>query len=196
MATIAAGTLKNKNLVIPKGDVRTAQRMVRLAVFNFLDDFVKEASVLDLFAGAGTFGVEALSRGARKVVFVDIAEKSIQAIKENIASLEIDKKSAVYKMDAQTFLMKSRIKHRKFDIIFIDPPFTVLHGMNQERRDNYIGEIIDRAKDLLNEKSLIILKYPKKYEFPLPTGISIAEKRRYGINQIAYLVQNAYLVSL
>jgi len=194
MASIASGSLKNKQLKVPKGDVRPTQRLLRLAVFNFLGEFIDNASVLDLFAGAGFFGLEALSRGARKVVFVDIAEKSTLTIKQNIESTGIEDKTAVYKMDALTFLMKSRNKHRKFDIVFIDPPFTYLHHLTKERRDNFIGEIIDRAHDLLNEKSLIILKYPQKYDFPLPEGLSIAEERKYGINKISYLVQNDYLV--
>lgn len=193
MAHIAAGTLKRKKLIVPDGDVRPTQRLLRLAVFNFLDDFIEHASVLDLFAGAGSFGIEALSRGARKVVFVDIASKSVEAIKQNVQELGIKDATAVYQMDILTFLVKSLRKNRKFDIIFIDPPFSKLYQMENEKRDSYMLEIIDRCKSMLNPKSLVIVKHPKKFKLPIPTGLAVAEERRYGVNKVSYLVQEEYL---
>jgi 16S rRNA (guanine966-N2)-methyltransferase len=193
MATIASGKFKHKKLIVPEGDVRPAQRLLRLAVFNFLGDFIEHASVLDLFAGTGSFGLEAVSRGARKVVFVDIASKSIEAIKQNIAEVGLKELTAVYQMDILVFLLKSLRKNRKFDIIFIDPPFSKLYQMEHEKRDSYMLEIIDRCKSMLNPKSLIIVKHPKKYPLPIPTGLAVADERRYGVNRISYLVQEEYL---
>lgn len=191
---IASGKYKNKDLKVPIGDVRPTQAILRMAVINFLDDFLKDASVLDLFAGTGAFGLEALSRGARKVVFVDITEKSVMAIRENIESIGIKDATAVYKMDALIFLVKSIRKHRKFDIIFIDPPFTKLYQMKHEERDNYMLELIDRAKALLNDKSIIIVKHPKKFKLNVPQGLTIAEQRHYGLNMVSYFVQTEFLV--
>lgn len=194
MAFIAAGKYKRKQIIVPKGEVRPAQRLLRLAVFNFLGEYIEDASVLDLYAGAGTFGIEALSRGARKVVFVDVASKSIQAIRENIISVGIKDKTAVYQLDTLEFLVKSIKKHRKFDIIFIDPPFTKLYKMKNDERDSYILELLDRSRMLLNEKSLIIFKHPKKFVYPVPDSLKIIEERRYGINKISYIGQKEYII--
>lgn len=193
MSYIASGKFKHSPLQVPHKEVRSTQGFVRLAIFNFLSDFIENASVLDLFGGAGTFGIEALSRGARKVVFVDIADKAFRAIQENIRTVGIKDATAVYKMDALTFLVKSIKKHRKFDIIFIDPPFDELYQMKNDRRDDYILEILDRAKDLLNPQSIIIVKYPKKYSIQIPSTLALAEERRFGINKLWYLVQKDYI---
>jgi 16S rRNA (guanine966-N2)-methyltransferase len=192
---ITSGKYKNKRINVPTGEIRPTQGILRMAIFNFLDDFLKDASVLDLFAGTGAFGIEALSRGARKVVFVDITEKAVLTIKANIEPLGIKDATAVYKMDALTFLVKSIRKHRKFDIIFIDPPYSKLYKMKNEMRDNYLVELIDRAKALLNSRSIIIVKHPKKVKLNVPQGLEIAEQRHYGINMVTYFVQTEFLIA-
>lgn len=195
MAYIAAGTLKRAHLLSPKGDVRPTQRFLRLSLFDFLADFITEASVLDLFAGSGAFGIEALSRGARKVVFVDISAKATETIKANLIEFKLRDKGVVYQADSIDFLVKSVRKSRTFDIIFMDPPFTKLRAMRPDEYTDFMLELTDRAKYLLRPKSIIIVKYPKKMKLPLPTGLTLVESRNYGINTLAFLAQTEYLIS-
>lgn len=195
MAYIAAGKLKRSKLQVPRGDVRPTQRFLRLSLFDFLADFVENASVLDLFAGTGAFGIEALSRGARKVVFVDISSKAVEIIKQNLVALGLRENGVVYQSDSIDFLVKSIKKNRTFDIIFLDPPFTKLRAMRSDEYEDFMLEVVDRAKRLLRPKSIIIVKYPRKMTLPLPTGLTQVEKRDYGLNRVAFLAQTEYIVT-
>ncbi|WKZ24151.1 MAG: 16S rRNA (guanine(966)-N(2))-methyltransferase RsmD [Candidatus Dojkabacteria bacterium] len=194
MAYIAAGTLKKSKLQVPVGDVRPTQRLLRLSIFDILADFIENAAILDLYAGTGAFGIEALSRGARKVVFVDIASKAVEIIKVNLQNLGLRDKGVVYQSDSITFLVKSVRKQRTFDIIFLDPPFTKLRAMRTDEYSDYMLEIIDRAKRLLRPQSLIIVKTPKKLPLPIPSGLTVVEERTYGLNRVAFLAQTEYIV--
>ena len=89
---------------MPNKKIRPAQDMVRQAVFSMLQGLVEDAKVLDLFAGSGSYGLEALSRGARKTVFVDIDKRSIRAIKINLKEMDFESKSTVIKSDAMSFV--------------------------------------------------------------------------------------------
>ena len=194
MAFIAAGTFKRAKLFVPQGDVRPTQRFLRLGVFDFLADFVKEASILDLFAGTGAFGIEAISRGARKAVFVDISSKATEMIKANLTTLGIRDRGVVYESDAIDFLVKSVKRSRTFDIVFLDPPYTKLRAMRPDEYTDFMLEVVDRAKYLLRPQSIIIVKYPKKMSLPIPSGLTLGEQRDYGLNRVAFLVQTEYIV--
>ncbi|MCC7304272.1 16S rRNA (guanine(966)-N(2))-methyltransferase RsmD [bacterium] len=194
MAYIAAGKYKRAKLFVPIGDVRPTQRFLRLSLFDFLADFITDAAILDLFAGTGAFGIEALSRGARKVVFVDIASKPVEIIKTNLTNLGLREKGVVYQSDSIDFLVKSAKKNRTFDIIFLDPPFTKLRAMRADEYSDFMLEVVDRAKSLLRPQSVIIVKYPKKMSLPLPTGLTLVEQRDYGLNRVAFLAQTEYIV--
>lgn len=194
MAYIAAGKYKRAKLFVPLGDVRPTQRFLRLSVFDFLADFVTDASVLDLFAGTGAFGIEALSRGARKVIFVDISSKPVEIIKTNLSNMDLRDKGVVYQSDAIDFLVRSAKRNMTFDIIFLDPPFTKLRAMRPDEYNDFMLEVTDRAKRLLRPKSIIIVKYPRKMNLPLPTGLTLVEQRDYGLNRVAFLAQTEYIV--
>jgi len=195
MAHIASGQFKRAKLQVPKGDVRPTQRVLRLSVFDILSEFVENASVLDLFAGTGAFGIEALSRGARKAIFVDIASKSVEAIKANLAMLNLRERGVAYQSDAIDFLVKSIRKNRTFDIIFLDPPFTKLRAMRTDEYKDFMLELTDRAKALLRPQSIVIVKYPRKLELPLPSGLTLVDTRDYGINRVAFLAQTEYIIT-
>lgn len=196
MAFIAAGTLKRARLNHPTGDVRATQRLLRQSVFDFLADFIINASILDLFAGTGAFGIEALSRGAHKVIFVDISSKAVEAVKGNLISLGLREKSVVYQEDALKYLVKSARKFRTYDIIFLDPPFSKLRAMKKDEYEDYMIELIARSHDLLAEKSIVIVKYPKKLTLPLPSGVTLVETKDYGQNRVAFIAQTEYINSI
>ncbi len=121
---IISGKYKGHHLVSFKGDhLRPTTDRVKEALFNKIQFELEGAIVLDLFSGTGNLGLEAISRGAEKVVFVDENPKSIEILKKNIEKLKVEKSSyEIVTLDAFRFLKKST--DRKFNFIFIDPPFT------------------------------------------------------------------------
>ena len=120
---IVAGSARGRRLVVPEGtDVRPTSDRVREAVFNALyslDDAVDGAAVLDLFAGTGAFGLEAISRGATSVTFVENNREASTALATNIAALGFADRSTVIRADGRRWL--SSASH--FDIAFLDPPY-------------------------------------------------------------------------
>jgi len=121
---IIGGEYRSRIIQMPKGvEIRPTQDKVRQAIFNILGD-ISEASVLDLFAGSGAFGMEALSRGATRAVFVENNIKCISTIKENLRSLAIpDDRYRVVNANAlnvHSFLEKGA---ERYDLVFMDPPY-------------------------------------------------------------------------
>ena len=115
---ITGGTSKGRNLKVPAGSkVRPTSDKVKQALFNILGEKVNKASFLDLFAGAGGIGIEALSRGAERVVFVDDARYSLHVIKKNIELIGFGKRAEIVGAKVDKFLKKAS---EHFDIVFLD----------------------------------------------------------------------------
>ncbi len=108
--------------MVPKDSrVRPTADRVREAWMSILGDELTDARVLDLFAGSGALGLEALSRGARSVTFVELNPPSLRALQENIAALGVEQAVTVHRGDALRFA--ERLASREFDLIFADPPY-------------------------------------------------------------------------
>jgi 16S rRNA (guanine966-N2)-methyltransferase len=121
---IVGGQFGGRRLVLPK-DVRvrpTADR-VREAWMSILGDALPGARVLDLFAGSGALGLEALSRGAHSVTFVELNAASLAALRENIASLGVNHSTTVYRGDAMRYA--ERLPEQAFDVVLADPPYGI-----------------------------------------------------------------------
>jgi 16S rRNA (guanine966-N2)-methyltransferase len=99
--------------------------MLRKAVFDIIQNTIKGTRFLDLFAGSGAMGIEALSRGATQATFVESHKDALRCIKANLASLKIEKEAAVYSYDVFNVLKKLRKKSEAFDIIYADPPYHI-----------------------------------------------------------------------
>jgi 16S rRNA (guanine966-N2)-methyltransferase len=140
---VIAGSAGGIRLKIPPHDLRPSMDMVREAAFSALGEFVFDARVLDLFAGSGAYGIEALSRGAAEAVFVDNHARSIEAIRFNLAKARLA--GRVVREDVFRFLHKQGERYR---IVFADPP--------------YVKEVGDRdfAEELLSSESLAGLVEP------------------------------------
>jgi 16S rRNA (guanine(966)-N(2))-methyltransferase RsmD len=120
---ITGGIGRGRKLKVPAGSkVRPTSDKVRQALFNILGERVPGAVFLDLFAGAGGIGLEALSRGAGQVVFVDASRESLSVIKQNIEALDLADSSRVIEAKAEGFL---KGPSGPYDIIFLDPPYTM-----------------------------------------------------------------------
>lgn len=167
---------KRKGLIIKtiEGDsTRPTRDMVREALFSILTNKISESSFLDLFAGSGAIGIEALSRGASLAVFTDINPKCVKVINDNITKAEFSGQAQVYNVDYKLALKK--LKENKFDIIYIDPPYNKGFGIDAIER---IAEY-----DLLSDDGVIILETDTNEEVPEEIGIYAKyNQKRYGRN--------------
>lgn len=171
---IIGGEYKSRVIAMPKGvDIRPTQDKVREAVFNILGD-VSGKNVLELFAGSGAFGIEAISRGAKNVTFVDNNFRCTQTIRANLDLLDapLDKYDII-KTNALSVLPRLAKQEEKFDIIFLDPP--------------YYKDIAKKcllnidSYDILSPVGLVIVEHFKKDALNAELkGLFFTDKRRYG----------------
>jgi 16S rRNA (guanine(966)-N(2))-methyltransferase RsmD len=131
MVRISSGRLKGRKVVTSKKifasaegeELRPTSSKVREAIFNILQAEIDQALFLDLYAGTGAVGLEALSRGAERVFFVENSQTRSKAIADYIKKLDLESKAAVYHEKAEAFLHRAMRTGMKFDIIFADPPY-------------------------------------------------------------------------
>lgn len=120
---VIAGMHKGRRLkAVPGNETRPTTDKIKEAMFQVMGPFFDGGVCLDLFAGSGSLGIEALSRGMEKIVFVDKQVKAIQTIKENLAQLKCDQME-VYRMDAFIALQTLSKNAEKYDLILLDPPY-------------------------------------------------------------------------
>ena len=127
---ITSGTFRGRNLISPNSELTHPMGdREKLALFNSLaslddDSFsITGASVLDLFAGSGALGLEALSRGAKQVDFVENSHKAVKTIKTNIETLNVSDQTKIFSQSAEIFLDYALTEDKKYDLILIDPPY-------------------------------------------------------------------------
>jgi 16S rRNA (guanine966-N2)-methyltransferase len=120
---VIAGEAKGRTLVAPKGTAtRPATDRIRETLFAILEPSLPDARVLDLFAGAGTLGLEALSRGAAHATFVDRSKEALDALRANVAATKFGDRSEVVSASVLAFLERAA-PARRYDLVFLDPPF-------------------------------------------------------------------------
>ena len=171
---IIAGKYRGKPLCSPSGkNVRPTGDMVKQGLFTKLQFFVADKVVLDLFCGSGALGIEAISRGAKKVVFVDKDWNSISLTKHNLAS--IGEKAVVLKNDAISALKKF---NEKFDLILLDPPYA--SGIYE----SCLEQIYEC--DLLSDEGIIVCEHDKTENIS-DKYFEIFDQKRYGTVFLTYL---------
>lgn len=152
---IVAGKNRGNKLKSPKGlSIRPTSQKVREALFDIIETSILGASFLDLFAGTGAVGIEALSRGARKVVFIEKELKCVKIIKENLEKTKNNQNAIVYKMDYLSGLKLLAKKNYLLDYIFLDPPY------NMGLVNISLSEI--SKLPILNKNSLVIAQHYKR----------------------------------
>jgi len=156
--------------------VRPTSDKVKQALFNILGDRVGEASFLDLFAGAGGIGIEALSRGAGRVVFVDASRASLNVVRQNIEQTGFEERSQAVLSKAESFLKKPA--GVPYDIVFLDPPYA------DELQP--LLELIAGA-GILKPDSIVIGEHFKKQPSPACAGgLSLYREAKYGDTVLAF----------
>jgi 16S rRNA (guanine966-N2)-methyltransferase len=167
---VITGTARGRKLQTPAGTaVRPTSDMVKEAVFSIVQFEVEGARVLDLFAGSGQMGIEALSRGARSCVFVDNAKNSLAAVRENLRSCNLTAHAKVMAGDALVFLREYR--GEPFDIAFLDPPYA----------EGLMPAALAALSDHISQSGVVLCETDRDTPLPETAGSLILKKKyRYG----------------
>ena len=182
---IISGNFKGKKLNLPKDkNTRPLKDIVKESIFNLIQHSkkikinIKNSSVLDLFSGSGSFGIECLSREAKKVTFLENYPKTLKVLEKNIRSLKEIENYEIIEKDCFDFVQLNKKIDLKFDIIFVDPPYQELK----------VNEVIEKVIDqnFLNKKGIMIIHRHKKDKLELSKKINIFEERYYGISKIIF----------
>ncbi len=176
---IIAGKFKNHAILAPKGlTTRPTSSMLRGAVFNICSYKVEGSNFLDLFAGSGAMGIEALSRGAGSAVFVDQSIDAIKCIKQNLEKLKIEDQAQILKGDIWKMLEKLLKQGIVFQIIYVDPPYVL--GSKTSFWEK-LATILTETK-LFDENGMLFLEQGKDAPKPMLEGpkLKLVSSRRMG----------------
>jgi 16S rRNA (guanine(966)-N(2))-methyltransferase RsmD len=171
MAEVISGKFKKARIYVPKGvNIKPTASVVRRAIFDYLGDWVEDKDVLDLYAGTGALGIEALSRGASSVVFVEIDPRCVNSLRRTLTGLG---NVNVEVIPLDVFQALSLLTDRKFDLIFLDPPYREKLVKSTLKE---IGEY-----DIVKSNSIIIAEHHKKEIFADKIGIfKLKLQKKYG----------------
>lgn len=169
---VISGSAKGRKLIaVPGEGTRPILDRIKVPLFDMLRPRLAGMTVLDLFAGTGQVGIEALSQGAKHCVFIDLNPKAISTIKHNLETTQLSAQAETRLTDAFSYLRKSS---KSFDLIFIAPP------QYQSLWVQAVHHIAERP-ELLNSSGLIVVQIdPKEYEQIAATSFVEIDKRRYG----------------
>ena len=164
--------------MLPQG-IRPTTQKVKQALFNILAGRIKNTKVLELFAGSGNLGIEALNRGAEKVVFVDNDFACIDAIRQNLKRRDFLEAAEIKCLDFEKALSSFAKKEERFDLIFADPPY-------EQRLGEKILQKVSQC-DILFPDGLLIIEHYKKEILPQEVGNLILKKqRKYGDTVLSF----------
>lgn len=171
---VISGSARGKKLQsVPGFETRPTADRVKESIFNILQFKVYEARVLDLFAGTGQMGIEALSRGAKSCIFIDRASAAINVIQRNAEGASVINRAQILKTDFVDFAVTCQ---QKFDVIFLDPP--------------YGGKLLNNALetiekfDILDSDGIIICESNVEDDIFVPKSLSLDRTYRYGTIQV------------
>ena len=167
---VVAGRYGGRRLRSPPGRATrpTADR-VREALFALLGD-VAGLSVLDLFAGSGALGIEALSRGAAAATFVDSAAEAVRTVRRNLDALEASETIEVRRQDARAFLRNASVRGRQYDLVLVDPPYRRAAGLAQDLSSLLPAVLAPEAR----------VACESDRRAPLELALPVTQERRYG----------------
>lgn len=179
---ISAGEFRSRVLKSPRNGLKTRPMLSRVkeSLFDILAPKLKGANCLDLFSGSGSIGLEALSRGAQRITFIEKDRGNVDVIRHNIELLGVGEKSIVQNQDVLTAL--ARIQG-PFDLIFCDPPFECV----------YIPKILDKIsqKRLLAQGGILMVQRPRRVEAEKSDNLEMFRSHEVGDSQLVFY-RNAF----
>lgn len=176
---VISGSARGLKLNTPGDDrVRPTTDRVKESMFNIVQDWVYDSQVLDLFAGSGALGIEALSRGASQAVFCDNSLDSIKIIKSNIEKARVVDRSQIVRGDFKRCLRDMEAKNQSFDMIFVDPPY--YKGLFEEVLDTI------RACKILKKDGIVIVEHDAKRPIGQVEGLEVYKEKKYGITMLTF----------
>ena len=183
---VISGSFKGKKILEPKDNkTRPLKDLAKESIFNIIEHSNKfntkliDSNILDLFSGVGSFGIECLSRGSKKVVFVENYSGVLPVLKKNLLSLKIVKNYEILDKDIYNDKVLSKLNN-KFDIIFLDPPF----------KDKNLNQFLLKLKnfEILNKNGVIIVHRHKDDDDNFSEKFKVIEEKKYGISKISFLM--------
>jgi 16S rRNA (guanine(966)-N(2))-methyltransferase RsmD len=156
---VIAGDMKGRRLVpVPGRSTRPTTDKVKESIFNIIGPYFEEGYVLDLFAGTGSLGIEAMSRGIAEGVFVDMDTKALQVVRKNIETCGLQERSEIFRNDARRAIQLLAAKQLQFNLVLLDPPYhldvipSVITGLVQH--------------NLLNDNAIVVAEHSSERELP------------------------------
>lgn len=181
---IISGTSRGRKLVTPRNlSLRPTSDRVKESIFNSLQQNVEGSVVLDLFAGTGNLGIEALSRGAKRAVFVEKGRHAVQLIQKNLAHLRLEARSEIIAKDVSRAIGILKLRGECFDLILMDPPYQ--KGLIQETLMKLTSHPIDGSN------SILVIEHNRRE--PLPShwlGWNLIRQRRIGDTVLSFLTRS------
>ncbi|HUY73593.1 MAG TPA: 16S rRNA (guanine(966)-N(2))-methyltransferase RsmD [Candidatus Dormibacteraeota bacterium] len=173
---VSGGEARGRRLKAP-GNIRPTQGMVKQAIFNMVGREIEGAQVLDLFAGSGALGIEALSRGAATVTFVDHEPRGLAILRQNLDALGLKDRSTVIRADVVRWLEASPAATKAARFVFLDPP--------------YEDVVMDRALKALDRELIsatVLAEHSRRQELPQLSHLLVDRRRRYGDTMVTVLI--------
>ena len=173
---VSGGEARGRRLKAPK-NIRPTQGMVKQAIFNMVGARIEGARVLDLFAGSGALGIEALSRGAANVTFVDREPRGLAILRQNLDALGLKDRANVIRGDVVRWLETAPDAVKSAGFVFLDPP--------------YDDVVLDRALKVLDREvdggATVLAEHSRRQELPTLTRLKVDRQRRYGDTMVTVL---------
>ena len=172
---VTGGEARGRRLKAPK-NIRPTQGLVKQAIFNMAGAAIEGAHVLDLFAGSGALGIEALSRGAAGVTFVDRQPRGLAILRQNLDALGVKERAHVVRGDVVRWIEASPEAVRSASVVFLDPPY-----------DDVVFDQALRALDRGLVSAAVFAEHSKRQPLPALTRLQLDRERRYGDTVVTVL---------
>ncbi len=179
---VIAGKAKRISLAAPPGmDTRPTTDRIKETLFNMLQGSLADSSFLDLYAGSGAIGIEALSRGAKRAVFIEQDRAAIRCIKENLGRTKLAEEALVCQAEVLEGIRRLEQDGRSFDVIFLDPPYRM---GEEERVLRYLSH-----SAVADRNTLIVVEAAKEtsFDYAGELGFLLLKRKEYKTNQHVYL---------
>ena len=162
-------------------NTRPTTDRIKETLFNIINSEMYDCSFLDLFSGSGGIGIEALSRGAKKAVFVENNRKAVDCIKENLEKTRLKESASVYEMDVLGYIKKAKVSGERFDVIFMDPPY------NKEIEKDVLYSLAESS--IIDKDTLTIVEASMETSFDYidDIGLCVEKRKEYKTNMHMFL---------